>query len=205
MRSPLAERTFLVQSGAVARKNIPSFIYFVIPMMLAASSIAAEGSLSPFIMIDTDVMATVDAEAIQPQLRTSGEIGLAFPVPLRPSIALGGMLIEPSIPANAILYRGYYGGYVAAAIDLHGRDGGEARPFISLGTYCALARYVQTELYFLAYSFHLAPGLTIERGRFELRLSLPLRVEFRGDATSLSAGLALAVARPSRRPAELGR
>ncbi len=180
-------------------KNIATFTGFVIPMLFAAAVVAAGDGIRPFLTFGSDVLAAkaADVEA-QPQLRAAGEIGAAFPFPgqLRPSLALGGFYVESSIPANSILYRSYYGAHLSATLDIRG-DGGTA-PFFSFGGSCALARYRWTDLYFLAYAVQVAPGLSIERERLELRLSAPLRAEFRGDGRSLSAGLALTIAKPPR-------
>ncbi len=180
-------------------KNIATFTGFVIPMLFAAAVASASDGFRPFFTFGSDALATEAAgiEA-QPQLRASGEIGMAFPFPepLRPSLALGGFYVDASIPANSILYRSYYGVHFAAALDIQGS--GMTAPFLSFGGSCALARYRWTELYFLAYAVQTAPGLSIERERLELRLSVPFRAEFRGDGRSLSAGVALTIAKLPR-------
>lgn len=205
MRSPLAEWAFLVQSGAVAKKNIPTFTYFVIPLLLSASTATALPRLNPFVAFGSDVRAATSSDVPPlPQLRVAGEAGLA----LQPfsqmdvSLSLGGMLVSPSIPADSILYRGYYGTFLATAMDIFLLEGAETTPFYSMGFSWTLARYSRTDLYFLAYSLYVAPGISTVRNRLDLRLALPLGVELRGDGRSLSAGLTLTIARARRYEAE---
>jgi hypothetical protein len=87
-------------------------------------------------------------------------------------------------------------------MDIFLLEGMKTTPFFSIGLSSALARYTRTDLYFLAYSFYVAPGISTIRNRTDVRLSLPVGVELRGDGRSLFAGLTLTIARVGQREAE---
>jgi hypothetical protein len=109
------------------------------------------------------------------------------------------MHVEPSIPSDSILYRGYSGAFVAASLGNRGRAREGTAPFLTVGGSCAVASYTDTELYFISYSIQAVPGLAAEYGRLELRLSLPLKVDLQGDGASVSAGMAITIAAGGRR------
>lgn len=148
-----------------------------------------------------------DAPAL-PQLRRSVEAGIAvFPGELlRTSFSVEGFIVDPSIPAGMVLYRGYTGLSLKSAFDFSPsvlRRGRNA-VFFSLGVSAALARYTHTDLAFLEYSASFAPGVASEGGAFALRASLPVTAAFRGDAVAASAGIRLSLSRarlPHRREA----